>query len=154
MPCPAPPGKDAGYFFGLSVYCIRVQEVLLDFCEGKKVEDFPAKIESAADLIIQLGADFVPEFKRIVREQNDSWPTYGFGTHKSHIEYEHFLAFKNVVQKNGCQDRVAEIRSKLLSLLDPSVKAGTKKKNAEACRKFFDSLWSECNWQYNQITGF
>jgi hypothetical protein len=141
------------HYLDLMFYCQVVVDALLDFLQNKKVEKLKEKMESAADLMVWLGAGLVPEFKEIAdswRKGGKKWPNFNCGDGESPLRHEHYLIFEKMVKKGGYKDKLEKIRQNLLSLNNPIITFDAKKGNAETCLFFFGNLFSACHYAFRQ----
>lgn len=139
-------------YLGMALYCRVVIDALLDFLQEIEVKELKEKMKSAADLIIWLGAELVPEFKTTVRrwEKGKRYPSYGYGDIENRLHYEHYLIFEKAVKRGSYQGQLAEIRRGLLSIIKPSTKLKAKKEAAGFGLDFFVSLESACLYAFRQ----
>ena len=141
------------YSLGMALYCRIIIDALLDILQDNEVKELKEKMRSVADLVVWLGGDFVPRFKRIKRrweKLNKRWVSYGYGEIESPLHYEHYLLFEKTVKRHGYQDRLVEIRNGLLSILKPSMGPEDKEKFARDCLDFFVKLEGTCNYAFRQ----
>ena len=68
-------------YLGMALYCRIVIDALLDLLRDIEIKELKEKMKSAADLIVWLGAELVPEFKTTVNrwEKGKRYPSYGYG---------------------------------------------------------------------------
>lgn len=139
-------------YLGMALYCRIVIDALLDFLRDIEVKELKEKMRSAADLIVWLGAELVPEFKTTVRrwEKGKKYPSYGYGSMESRLHYEHYLIFEKAVKRGSHQGQLAEIRKGLLSIIRPSTKLKVKKEAVNICLDFFVGLESACLYAFHQ----
>lgn len=145
-------GKQMDYL-GLALYCQNVVDALLGFLQGEKVKELEEKMNSAADLMVWLGTEFVPEFKETAdswRKSGKKWQSYDYGSRTTPLHYEHYLIFEKAVRDGSHQDRLAELRKGLLRLLDLTIDLDAKKEGAEACLYFFSDLLTACLYAFRR----
>lgn len=121
-------------------YLTNLEGVLIEFCDKPKVDQqkFKRAVESAVDFLEVVGADYIPK-KRPSRPFSPCWKDQD--GNQCPVYYEHMDVFGRVVEESPNPSKtVADIRRKLLSLINRRLNKASKKKNAEKCIEFLSRL--------------